>query len=297
MKKLLAFLIVLILVIPMSGRAAFDDMRPSARARGMGNAFVGLANDATAIFYNPAGLAQLSQIELYTTYQKPFGLEFLKYYGIAAAFPTSRFGTFAVSGQQFGVNYRDVELETELTMSLAQGITIMDDVHSSLAVGYTINYFQLKFAESVGGVAGSDQGALGVDMGVLAKIRNRTTVGFAVRNLSSPKFGDLVQKDLQRRLSFGLSYEPYSGVRTMGALEKKIGYETRGLAGVEAQIFDFVALRLGLQSYPNYLTAGLGLKYFGGTFDYAMAYHPVLGPTHQFALSYSFESALKKVEK
>ncbi|MCP4634644.1 MAG: conjugal transfer protein TraF [candidate division Zixibacteria bacterium] len=294
MKKLLLFLSVLLILQPVYTHAAFDDMRPSARARGMGNAFVGLADDATAIFYNPAGLSQLSLIQLYTTYQKPYGLDFLKYYGIAAAFPTSRLGTFAISGQQFGVDYRGVELETELTMSFGHGISLMNDVHSSLAFGYTVNYFQLKFAESVNGVAGSDQGTLGIDIGVFATIRNRTKVGFAVKNFNSPTFGDNLKKDLARRLAFGVSYEPYSGIITSGALEKKTGYDTRGLAGIEAEIFEFASLRLGLQSHPNNITAGLGLKYFGGIFDYALAYHNVLGATHQFAISYSFDSAFKK---
>lgn len=38
--------------------AVFDDYIPSARARGMGGAFTAVADDATSIFFNPAGLAQ-----------------------------------------------------------------------------------------------------------------------------------------------------------------------------------------------------------------------------------------------
>lgn len=294
MRKLIIIAVILSLALTVQGWAAFDDMRPSARARGMGNAFVGLADDVTAVFYNPAGLSQLELVQLYATSQKPFGLDFLNYYGLAVAFPTDRFGTFALSGQQFGVDYKGVELETELTMSIGHGISLMKDVHSSLSFGYNVNYFQLKFAESVGGQPPSDQGALGLDVGFFAVIRGRTKVGFSVKNISSPRFGDEVQKDLQKRLSFGLSYEPYNGLRTVGALEKKIGFDTRGLAGIEADIFEFLAFRLGLQSNPSNLTAGLGLNFKGGAFDYALAYHPVLGNTHQFAFSYSFEAALKK---
>ncbi len=294
MKRPLIFFIILILLSGASAQAAFDDLRPSARARGMGNAFVGLADDATAVFYNPAGLSQLSQIQLYTTYQKPFSLDFLKYFGVAAAFPTAKYGTFAISAQQFGVDYRGVELENELTMSFGHGISLMNDIHSSLAFGYTINYFQLKFAESVGGVAASDQGALGLDVGVFASIRSRTRLGFSIKNLYPAEFGGTVKKELPRKFSFGLSYEPYRGIITMAALEKKVGYDTRALAGIEAGIFDFALFRIGFQSYPNNLTTGFGLKFKGGEFDYALAYHPVLGITHQFAISYSFSSALKK---
>ena len=35
----------------------------NARASAMGNAFVGVADDASALFWNPAGLAQIHQSE------------------------------------------------------------------------------------------------------------------------------------------------------------------------------------------------------------------------------------------
>ncbi len=40
--------------------AAFLEIEAGARALGMGSAYVGLANDITAIYWNPAGLARLN---------------------------------------------------------------------------------------------------------------------------------------------------------------------------------------------------------------------------------------------
>ncbi|MDR4499313.1 MAG: hypothetical protein MRK02_15560 [Candidatus Scalindua sp.] len=40
----------------------FEFNNPGARSRGIGSAFVGKADDATAAIYNPAGLAQLSGV-------------------------------------------------------------------------------------------------------------------------------------------------------------------------------------------------------------------------------------------
>jgi len=44
------------------GKSGFSFLKisPSARAAGMGDAFTAIANDVTAIFYNPAGLTQLT---------------------------------------------------------------------------------------------------------------------------------------------------------------------------------------------------------------------------------------------
>ena len=40
-----------------------NDFGVGARAMGMGGAFMGVANDATALYWNPAGLSQLKQME------------------------------------------------------------------------------------------------------------------------------------------------------------------------------------------------------------------------------------------
>ena len=40
------------------------------RAMGMGGAFAGVADDFTAIYWNPAGLAQIRQSEVYVGFQR-----------------------------------------------------------------------------------------------------------------------------------------------------------------------------------------------------------------------------------
>lgn len=44
--------------------ASFRDAYPGARANSMGTAFTGVADDPYAIFYNPAGLSDLSRVEI-----------------------------------------------------------------------------------------------------------------------------------------------------------------------------------------------------------------------------------------
>src|SRR5258706_9232124 len=55
----------------------FNLANPGARSLGMGGAFLGLSDDATAAYTNPAGLTQLSETEIsiegrYTKYSVPF---------------------------------------------------------------------------------------------------------------------------------------------------------------------------------------------------------------------------------
>jgi len=72
MKKLILTL-VLVFAVAFSATNAFAVseaavlflmISPGARAAGMGEAFVGLADDASAVYYNPAGLAYQQGREL-----------------------------------------------------------------------------------------------------------------------------------------------------------------------------------------------------------------------------------------
>jgi len=57
-----------LLLFAAPARAAFEDLGAGARGPGMGNAFTAVADDAYAIYYNPAGLALLSRPELAASY-------------------------------------------------------------------------------------------------------------------------------------------------------------------------------------------------------------------------------------
>ncbi len=78
MKKLILLLtLVFLLCLPAlsfgqakvgTAGAQFLEIGISARAIGMGEAFVGLANDASALYYNPGGIALLEERELMVTH-------------------------------------------------------------------------------------------------------------------------------------------------------------------------------------------------------------------------------------
>ena len=53
--------------------ASIFELGVSARTIGLGGAFIGVADDEAAIFYNPAGLPSLSEIKFSSLYVRPFG--------------------------------------------------------------------------------------------------------------------------------------------------------------------------------------------------------------------------------
>jgi hypothetical protein len=100
MRKLLfAIAILILLVTPEwawsqakvgTAGAQFLELGVSARAMGMGEAFLSICNDASAAYYNPAGLAQLMDRQAFFThvsYPAEINYEF-----VALAYPTPSFG-------------------------------------------------------------------------------------------------------------------------------------------------------------------------------------------------------------
>jgi hypothetical protein len=286
----LASLLALFVTLSTGGPAGavFDDYVPSPRTRAMGGGCAALADDGCAIFENPAGLGQQIDYQLFTSYYRPYGLDFLEYMAGSVTAPLPKFGVIGLGFQKFGVTYEGEDLEGEKTFSLSHGLTVMEDVHSSLALGYAFNLYSLELGTSVEEQPlGSDQ-TLGVDVGILAILRNRTRMGAVMHNLNRPRMGAGYREDLPRYMTFGIAYQPYPGVVTVLDLGKKFGEETRMNGGMEAQIVPFMALRFGVQTKPDRLMGGVGLNYRGVSFDYALINHSVLPLTHQLSISYRF---------
>ncbi len=100
MRKLLFGVVILILLVfpewvwgqakVGTAGAQFLELGVSARAIGMGEAFLSICDDASAIYYNPAGLTQLMEREaLFTHVSYPAEIN---YEFVALVYPTPRFG-------------------------------------------------------------------------------------------------------------------------------------------------------------------------------------------------------------
>ena len=64
MKKKLFLILFVVFSVLLSAEIDFNLVGAGARAAGMGGAFIGIADDATAVSWNPAGLTQLEKLEI-----------------------------------------------------------------------------------------------------------------------------------------------------------------------------------------------------------------------------------------
>ncbi|MFH1502064.1 MAG: hypothetical protein ABIG03_03360 [Candidatus Eisenbacteria bacterium] len=284
----LAAMVVLLAPTCAGAAGVFDNLILSPRARAMGGAFVAVSDDETAIFTNPAGLAQQQNVGFYGSYVDLYGYDFLDLASFAATMPTNK-GTFAVGGRLMSVQYKGVDLETEYSIALGHGFTVMEDVHSSLSFGYALSLYGLSFdAESVGGEDLGSASTFGVDIGVMGTLRGRTSFGFFAKNVNNPKLGDPDAEDLPQWFTAGVSYSPYGGVHTNLEMQKQDSEELRTCFGLELEITDYVTLRGGLQNQPNRLSVGFGTHWEALRVDYSFTSHATLPGSHHFGLGVAF---------
>jgi hypothetical protein len=79
------------------------------RANAMGGAFTSIANDAEALYWNPAGIAAIYQNQALFTYTKLFADIHLNYFGLVI--PVGEIGNFGISVTALSVG--DMEITTE----------------------------------------------------------------------------------------------------------------------------------------------------------------------------------------
>jgi len=272
----------------LPARAVFENVMVSPRARAMGDASVAYVDAPFAVTHNPAGLADAGNA-LGTTYVQPYGLDFARQVYLGGAVRVGRAGGVGFAYRRFGTDYEDVDLLKESTFTAGHGLNLYDDLHSSIRFGYALNVYRLEFGETVSGFDPGSATSVGVDLGLLVTLHERTQIGFLVHNLNTPKIGE-DEEEIPQRLHAGISYEPYTGVVTTFEFESEPGYQVQMHGGLEFQVIAGLALRAGVMSNPSKLTAGLGYAFDHLGVPIAFQYGfstggGVLDSTHQFGLT------------
>jgi hypothetical protein len=279
----------LVLGTASPGHAVFDDLEFSPRAAGLGGCHTALSSDATALFYNPASLVGIEGRDLRGTFFEPFDLGFARVNAVAVAMPWKDWGTFGVGYTDYRVDYDGTVLSVERTFTLGHAFSLMQDISSSLAFGYDINLYNLDYGPpSVSGVDLGSQWTAGLDVGLVARLRERTTAGLYATNVNNPTVGKPNEDDLPQRVAGGIAYRPYDGVVTAAEVEKELGKDTQFRGGMEFKVADPLSLRFGAQTKPNLFDVGVGFEWRQVHVDLAYTYHPVLNGTLRYGLGLEF---------
>lgn len=176
-KKIMVYLMfVLSSLFLVNPCFSYDNLGTSARATGMGNAFVGVADDPLTIFYNPAGLAKLKTWHLSFLYDKK------SKYGLAdnetpflasgvAVFPIRKNFCVGASGCQKG-SWSD---PTQVVTNNIGQLSLSAQVNDQVSLGFTGKFL---YNSNFGKKKGAD-----FDLGILYHPIKSFSVGIVGENL------------------------------------------------------------------------------------------------------------------
>jgi hypothetical protein len=194
-------------------------IEPGARASGMGETYVAIADDATATYFNPAALAGQTQRKLNFTHQKwlPGLADDLSYEFLAYSQPVEGWGNVGLHGtlldlgEQTRTGERGEVLGSFSSYDLAVSGAYGADIADNLAAGIGLKFIRSNLADQGAGIErGKGVGnSFAADLGLLWRATPTLTFGAALRNLG-PKIAyiDASQADpLPQHLVIGAAYD------------------------------------------------------------------------------------------
>lgn len=269
-----------------------------ARSLGMGKAFFAVSDDASASYWNPAGLTQLDRKEvmaLHTTLFADTNYNFLAY-----VHPTAKFGVFganlvrlhsggfekiAITIDETSQDIIKIEnLGTFEDSRLAFTTAYGKEIRENLSIGVSGKYINHKLDVS-------ESGALTFDFAMLIEGINHTIpelkIGAGVQNVVSASFGDTEDK-LPIIFRLGAAH-PFLKKKLLVAfdIDKSLTANLGWHLGVEYWLMNYLAMRLGFEGEEGIreTTIGFGFRYKDYGLDYAFALHE-LGLSHRISGSW-----------
>ncbi|MEW5876336.1 MAG: PorV/PorQ family protein [Candidatus Zixiibacteriota bacterium] len=281
------------------GEAVFTFLKlgADARAEGMGGAAVALAEGVSALYYNPAGIAESRPGELQLTYHNWVA-------DIQSGFvgAVTRLGEDTrVGGSIQYVDYgeflpADVNGNPRADFSasnFALGLSVARVVAERTSVGLTGRFITEA-------IDGESQTGVAVDAGLIHRLADeRTQVGVAVRNAGSQMttFGDAPKENLPLTLVAGFSHKMRGAPLLLAADAMKPYDDDFGVAfGAEAMVARSLAIRAGYNTLNGRIDTGsdsdktAGFRIGAGfttarlSIDYGLGLMSELGSSHRVTL-------------
>lgn len=303
--------IVILLIVAAAGFAQFSDTRGTTshpllkigfgpRAAAMGNAYVGLSQDITGLWWNAAGLNQLNTYEAMISHHE--WMKGIRDEFAAIVWPQSPKNTFGFAlnfTSAVGIEHWDADnLPGEDSLIAAYEALFLASytrqLGSSLGVGISVKglYENLYQSSGYGGAA---------DLSLHWKASDVFSMGLALQNLGPGMFyavGGSYLFPMQAQIGAAVTVEDLLyGVNFLLDVRVPFDNNISVHAGAEVWPFEMLAVRAGYQSGPQTLgelsllaglTAGVGLVFNNYRVDYTIAPYAHLGLTHRLAFIAAF---------
>lgn len=279
--------------------AQFLKISVGARPSSMGEAYAAMSGDAQSLYWNPAGLADVKNIDI--AFQNNNSFVDISENFVSVALPSRHWD--GVWG--FGVTYLDAGSQVRTTENAAGALVSANagtfSAHDlavlvsyalrwreRLSIGITAKYIDQKLESE-------NATAFAADLGLIyypAKYDN-LSLGLSVQNLGTSLRFINQKDDLPINIKAGLAYRFLNGkLIWLADLNQPNDNELRANTGLEWWALNAVALRAGysqaLTDSDNGLTLGCGFRAQSLTVDYAYVPFGDLGESHRISAGYQF---------
>jgi hypothetical protein len=303
--------------------AQFLQLPVGARSEAMGGAIVGLADDASAIFWNPAGIVKVNNVQAHFSYMNWFDL--FDFNAASLVYNAGDVGVFGASMVLFTTE--DMEITTEEQPNgtgqyfgagdIALGISYAKYLTDRFSVGLTVKYIEQRiWNESASGVAFDIGTQYRLDFQNLTIAMCMTNFG-ADMKFDGPDLDFTYRKDdgypqsrlipsrlstqeyplpLNFQVGIGFDVFEFDFVKMKGAIDVTHPNDNaeRAHFGTEFSFFDRFFVRGGYKyNYDDQdFTFGAGANVpLGGSavyFDYAYSLYDILPSVHRISVNLSF---------
>ncbi|MEW6557587.1 MAG: PorV/PorQ family protein [Elusimicrobiota bacterium] len=281
------------------GAAPYLKTGIGSRALAMGSAFTAVSDDASNVYWNPAGITYLEKKQVALTYTN-MSLD-RSYNFISFAMPQK---VLMIDGLGVGIIHSGVKdihgydaknypTKTFSETNLALLVSIAKKIDDEIAVGGNLKLLQGTLDD------GTAFGA-GFDVSTLVSISDKLKLGIMLQDI----YTMLSWKDSEsiERVPFvvktGLAYSLLKNnrLKLCADAEKFVTRKRIELNfGTELNLISNIALRTGLSD--NFLAAGFGLNYNIISLDYCYCADKLKsGDTNQLTLMFAFGSVAKSAE-
>lgn len=293
--------VFMVLAVSASAQAggtpgAFLAYGAGARALAMGGAYYAISDDATAAYWNPAGLSQLQRKEFTTMQASLFQGTKLTYTSLA--WPTKSGSTFAVHMTQLanpGFEQVDVTINpiTNEPSAIKSGGSFADS-QSAMGLSWGKNVtetvsFGMGVKQVTRKLGGSADNFKTLDIGAMKSMGSAYRLGFGMQNVFAMRTGDTDDK-LPVVIKLGNSLRLFKDRLTLAAdINKVLNGSTDMRFGGEYWVSRWFAFRFGLLGLPQIQETdfGFGLNFKSFGLDVAQGIHD-LGSSTRFSLTFRF---------
>lgn len=290
MKRALIAAILMAAFAP-PGSAYFDRLEVGSRALGMGKAFHAIADDPSAVYWNPAGFAWQRRSQALLAHYRPYVVEDLSVNFAALTVPVpERFGTIGVGWHHTGLS--GVVAEDLFFLSLGRKASL--PAVGDLGLGVTGKIFRVGYRdftdlETLENIDYGSRTKFAVDLGAIVQPTDLVRVGLIVRNLGEPEFdfvegngGSRVEAEAEGSVSY--RWNEASLISAGIARDRRGDY--RPMAGGEVTFYDVFALRSGVFDYEFW--GGFGILTGSWFFDAGFNTHKALGVSYMASITVPF---------